>query len=224
MQAQGEEHFDLFDRDGTPLGRSKARRLVHRDGDWHRSVHIWVVGFLPASKAPWLVFQRRSQAKDTWPRAIDVAVTGHLRAGETVVDALREADEEIGLRLRPEDVVRLGLRRREDARRPGIIDNELQEIFATVEPVAIADLRADPEELEAIVAIPFASAGPLLRGEEADAACIRLEVGNGGAPVFVGDRILESEFVPALDGYYARAYASLSVLVSGGHPEAWEIG
>jgi 8-oxo-dGTP pyrophosphatase MutT (NUDIX family) len=44
-----------------------------------------------------VLFQRRSAAKDTWPGAIDVAVTGHYRAGESLAEALREAEEEIGL-------------------------------------------------------------------------------------------------------------------------------
>ena len=37
------------------------------------------------------------QSKDTWPGALDVAVGGHLRAGETLAEAVREAEEEIGL-------------------------------------------------------------------------------------------------------------------------------
>src|SRR6185312_16932533 len=111
------ELFDLYDRDGAPLGLRKARAEVHRDGDWHRSVHIWVVlregpGLPDAPRAPCLLFQRRSLEKDTWPGALDVAVTGHLRAGEAILDGLREAREEIGLELGPSDVIRLGLRRR----------------------------------------------------------------------------------------------------------------
>ncbi len=224
MKAQDEgELFDLVGRDGRPLGRSKARALVHRDGDWHRSVHIWVWGLLPAGaiEGPHLVFQRRSAAKDTWPRALDVAVTGHVRAGETVAETLREAEEEIGLPLRPEEVVRLGLRRRADARRPGVIDNEVQEILARRAPVEIAALVPDAAELEAIVALPFdAAEGVLGRGEEAPG--VRLVRGEAGAR-FVGERIRGSDLVPAPDGYYAKAYASLAVLLSGGVPEAWTI-
>src|SRR3954469_2867720 len=94
-----DELFDLYTSEGEPLGRTKARALVHRDGDWHRSVHVWVV--LQSAAGPCVLFQRRSTAKDTWPGVLDVAVAGHLRAGETVDDALREAEEEIGLSLAP---------------------------------------------------------------------------------------------------------------------------
>jgi isopentenyldiphosphate isomerase len=217
MSAQDEgELFDLYTPEGAPLGRQKPRGQVHRDGDWHRSVHIWVWGLLDG--APHLVFQRRSASKDTWPRALDVAVTGHLRAGESIEDALREAEEEIGLSVRPADVLRLGSRRRPE-RRPGVIDNELQEILARAAPVEIAALAPSPAELESIVALPFAEAGRVL-GDGGEAMGRRLLPGGG----FGEERIRGVDFVPALDGYYAQACASLAVLLSGGIPGAWEIG
>lgn len=57
-----EEHFDVVNADGSPAGFSKARSLVHRDGDWHRSTHIWVL----AGDGRLLV-QKRSSLKDTFP-------------------------------------------------------------------------------------------------------------------------------------------------------------
>jgi isopentenyldiphosphate isomerase len=223
-QAQDErELFDLYDRAGAPLGRAKPRGEVHRDGDWHRSLHVWVWGNLDG--APWLVFQRRSAGKDTWPGAIDVAVTGHLRAGESIAGALREADEEIGLSLGPADVWRLGLRRRPDTRRPGVIDNELQEIFAAVGPAALEALRPSPAEVEAVVLLPFEAAGAALRGEQSEAIGLRLVSGaGGGAARFVEERIAGADFVPAPDGYYRAAHVSVGVLLTGGRPVAWEIG
>jgi isopentenyldiphosphate isomerase len=225
MKAQDEgELFDLYDQDGSPLGRSKPRGLVHRDGDWHRSLHVWVA-LRRAPEAPaWLVFQRRSPAKDTWPGAIDVAVTGHYGAGESLADALREADEEIGLHLAPADVARLGLRRRPDAHRPGVIDNELQDILAAVAPVDLASLRPSPAEVTALLALPFADAGALFRGERPFADGLRLVVDAGGAASVVEERIAFADFIPADDGYYARAFESLAALLAGARPEAWVIG
>ena len=73
-----DERFDLFDDAGRPLGRSKARGEVHRDGDWHRSLHLWVWGI--ESGEAFVIFQRRSMTKDTWPGALDVAVGGTFGA------------------------------------------------------------------------------------------------------------------------------------------------
>jgi hypothetical protein len=37
------DDFDIF-RDGPmPTGETKPRALVHRDADWHRSVHVWLI-------------------------------------------------------------------------------------------------------------------------------------------------------------------------------------
>lgn len=59
---QTEEEFDILNEDGTFRGFSKARSLVHRDGDWHRSTHVWV--FTRDGK---VLVQLRSAQKDTFP-------------------------------------------------------------------------------------------------------------------------------------------------------------
>jgi isopentenyldiphosphate isomerase len=220
--AQNEgELFDLYTREGVPLGVRKARAAVHRDGDWHRSVHIWVWGLVDG--VPHLVLQRRSAGKDTWPGALDVAVTGHARAGEPLEATLREAEEEIGLPVRLEEVVRFGLRRRADRRaRPGAADNELQDIFARVLPAPIAELEPCPVELDGILAIPLASAAAVLDGG-GEAQGLGL-VREGGAARLVPEIVRGGELVPAPDGYYAKAIASLAVVIAGGTPAAWEIG
>ena len=97
-----DELFDVLDENGCPTGARKARGAVHRDGDWHGALHIWVGGIATGGR-PFALFQRRSRSKDTWPGALDVAVGGHLRAGETLADAIREAEEEIGLVVAMED-------------------------------------------------------------------------------------------------------------------------
>lgn len=57
-----EERFDVLKPDGTHAGYSKARSAVHRDGDWHRSTHIWLV-----DTDGRILVQKRSELKDTFP-------------------------------------------------------------------------------------------------------------------------------------------------------------
>lgn len=52
----------MLREDGTHMGFSKARSLVHRDGDWHRSTHVFVC----ATDGRVLV-QLRARGKDTFP-------------------------------------------------------------------------------------------------------------------------------------------------------------
>jgi isopentenyldiphosphate isomerase len=98
------ERFDIYTRDGVHLG-VKDRADVHREGDWHRSIHIWVVR--PSERA--LLIQQRAADKDTWPGYWDASVGGHLSAGEIYEDAYREVEEELGVRIDPETFVPLGV-------------------------------------------------------------------------------------------------------------------
>jgi isopentenyldiphosphate isomerase len=215
----GDEPFDLYTRDGAPLGRTKARRDVHRDGDWHRSLHLWVWGLLEG--VPHLVFQRRSLEKDTWPGALDVAVTGHARAGETIDATLREAEEEIGLAVRLEEIVRLGMRRREE-HRASVHDNELQEIFARVLPADLLALRPDPDEVSGLLMVRFEDAETVLC-DGGRTAAKRLVLEETPAH-FVTQHVSTSEFVPAKDDYYRKACESIRVVLSGGTPAPWTLG
>lgn len=144
------ERFDLVDEDGRPLGRTKARAEVHRDGDWHRSLHLWIV----LRGTDRVLLQRRSALKDTPPSRVDVSVAGHLRAGESLDDAFREAEEEVGLCVRREDCVRLESRR-SVLRTPTVHDRELQEVFLAFTDAPFEALRPSADEVAGLLAVPL---------------------------------------------------------------------
>ena len=215
------ELLDLCDRDGSLLGRTKARWRVHQDGDWHRTIHIWVWTY-DHDHCPALVFQRRALGKDTWPGAIDVAVSGHLRAGETFEEALREAEEEIGLRVDMSDLVQLGRRRHCVATGREHRDNELQTIFATRAPVSLKGLRPFTDEVSAVLVLPHAAAGELFR-REIDAAWATRHVTDADSADLLQAPLTAQSFVAAPDGYYLRAHASIAEVMAGSAPKAWEL-
>ncbi|MEZ4506233.1 MAG: hypothetical protein R2848_10455 [Thermomicrobiales bacterium] len=68
------ELFDVLTADGKRTGVAKQRALVHRDGDWHASIHVWVYGI--DQGGPYLAFQRRGRFKDTLPLKLDATVGG----------------------------------------------------------------------------------------------------------------------------------------------------
>uniref|UniRef100_A0A0G4FNN3 Nudix hydrolase domain-containing protein n=1 Tax=Chromera velia CCMP2878 TaxID=1169474 RepID=A0A0G4FNN3_9ALVE len=75
--------------------RQKSRGDVHRDGEWHRAVHIWL-----ADNDGRVLLQKRSEHKDTHPGMWDVSVAGHIDAGgDPLRSAVREIWEEVGLTL-----------------------------------------------------------------------------------------------------------------------------
>ncbi|KAA8495686.1 Nudix hydrolase 3 [Porphyridium purpureum] len=91
-----EEEFDVLNRDGSPALQRLPRSVVHAEGHWHRSVHVWIVD----EKEGTLLLQMRAPDKDTFPNRLDVSAAGHIAAGEGSWDtALRELEEELGVEL-----------------------------------------------------------------------------------------------------------------------------
>lgn len=88
----------------VPTGVVKERGLVHRDGDWHRSIHAWVAQKNnnsdddDATTTVSVLLQRRSPYKDTHPNLLDVSCAGHVNSGcSNIYDTTkRELEEELG--------------------------------------------------------------------------------------------------------------------------------
>lgn len=172
------ELFDVVTEDGKPTGITKQRGQVHLDGDWHRAVHIWVYGV--DVDRPYLLMNQRGRHKDTWPLALDATVGGHLGAGESVEDAFREVDEEIGIRVDPARFEWIFQRKRSSGGLiPGILDQELQEVYLVRDDRPITAFNPNPAELEGIVQVAVTDAGSLFRGEVKTAQGVVLVATNG---------------------------------------------
>jgi isopentenyldiphosphate isomerase len=166
------ELLDVLTPDGLPTGRTKPKPDVHRDGDWHRAAHVWLV--TPDRR---VLLQRRAAVKENWPDLWDISVAGHISAGESAVDAgVRETQEEIGLALAPEDLTHLGtLRWQAVLNDDTYIENEFHEVFVAVvdidfdalvlDPAEVAEVALVwPEEIERYEVVPNDEEYALLRG------------------------------------------------------------
>ena len=165
QQAQDpNERFDVVTENGEPTGVTKARADVHRDGDWHKAIHIWIYGI--GKHGPVLLMNQRGKHKDTWPLGLDATVGGHLGAGETVEDAFREVEEEIGVRIDPARFEWIFQRKRSSGSLiPGVLDQEIQEVFLLRDDRPLTAYMPNPAELEGLVQIDVEQAGPLFRRE-----------------------------------------------------------
>ncbi|XP_002452967.1 nudix hydrolase 3 [Sorghum bicolor] len=96
MAAAPEEHLDVLNAAGEKTGVSKPRSEVHRDGDYHRAVHVWIY----SESTGELLLQRRADCKDSWPGQWDISSAGHISAGDSsLFSAQRELEEELGINL-----------------------------------------------------------------------------------------------------------------------------
>lgn len=147
-----DEAFDVLDDAGFKTGVVKPRHAVHRDGDWHAALHLWIV-----DEEDRVLVQRRSPYKDLAPGRLDVTVGGHLRAGEPWPAALREAEEEIGRVVDVSEARHLG-RFRSERVYEGAVDREFQEVLVARIPGPIRQYLLDPNEVSALYAVPLSRA------------------------------------------------------------------
>ena len=150
------EPTEVLNPSGLPTGEVKARAAVHEGGDLHRTLHLWFV------RDGQVLMQRRAAGKDLEPGKLDVAVGGHFRAGETLLEVLREAREELGVTVAPGELKYLGTfratRHYPELGDAGIIDNELQESYLLVSDVPLTSYRLDPAEVEVLYELPLEGA------------------------------------------------------------------
>lgn len=137
------EWIDVLDAGGAFTGVVKLKPDVHRDGDWHRCAHVWIV----ASDGR-LMLQRRALVKENWPDLWDISVAGHVSAGETAIDAaIRETFEEIGLRIAAGELLHIGTLRYSVELREDYIENEFHEVHVLRRDVELSSLALDPLEV-----------------------------------------------------------------------------
>ncbi len=203
-----DELFDVIDAEGRPLGLTRRRADVHRRGDWHRALHVWIYGVHDAS--PFLLFQRRSMLKDTAPGRLDPTVGGHYGTGETIDDVLREVEEELGV---PADLASLrfaGVRVRSSEAEPGIIDREIQDVFLWRRDDSLESYTPDPVELDGLVEV---SIDWLLSVFGHGAGSLSTRTLTAATKQVTEVVLRPDEFLPSVDRYPFRvAVAALAAL------------
>ena len=188
------ELLDIYDERNLHLG-VKERAAVHRDGDWHRVFHCWVV-WRDAQGSDWLLLQRRGAHKPTFPLHLAVTVGGHYRAGETVEDGLREVREELGVDLPFTALIPCG-RRSLVARWHGLIDREVADTFVYVSQRPLTDYPVMAPEVADLVALQVTDCLALFAGERAS---VSAQTATGTCKITLAD------FVPQHEEMYTEAF------------------
>lgn len=145
------EYFDVLDENGNMTGEVKLRQEVHRDGDWHKAVHIWIF-----NRNGEVLLQRRSPNKDSYPNMLDISCAGHLSAGDSSIDgALRELEEELGLYVDKEELKLFDCMKISRVFKETFINNEFNDLYYLITDKKTNDMTIQEEELSEIFFIPF---------------------------------------------------------------------
>lgn len=193
-----DERFDVVDAMGVPTGVAKRRADIHRDGDWHRAVHVWVYGADAAGA--FLLLQRRGLDKDTWPGMLDTTVGGHLAAGETPAEALREVEEELGIVPDPAALRHAGTRMIASEGN-GVVDREIEEVYLLRDDRPLTAYRPAPAEVDLLARVPLDAWIAFLFGESDRVTAETVAARNGATGPLA---ITADQLIPAPDRYYQR--------------------
>lgn len=208
------EWFDIYDDALNPIGQA-TREETHAKGYWHATVHCWLYEL--RDEELYVIFQRRQKDKDTNPLCYDITVAGHLSAGESVHDAVRELKEEIGIttsfqHLKPIMVIK------EDVRgvykgQP-IWDREISHVFALANPVPMHLWRLQQEEVMAIYAAPLTQLQTLFQGHIDELQVSGYALNDSGELVLDNQLILAEQFVPRQRSYYLDVLAAITKIAA----------
>ena len=103
------ELLDIVDENGAPTGETVDRETAHAMGIRHRTSHVWLLRYRRGR--PEVLLQKRSADKDSFPGCYDISSAGHIPAGDGFLpSALRELEEELGVKAEPSSLILCGQR------------------------------------------------------------------------------------------------------------------
>jgi isopentenyldiphosphate isomerase len=141
----GDELIDIYDSKNRPLNEKKMKSEAHRKGLWHRVAHVWIYN---SNKE--IMLQLRAKDKEVYPNVWDISVAGHIAAGEKeIVSAMREVEEEIGLKIKESELQLLNIRNVQFTTNT-TINNEIIYLYLLKFDGNIKQLKIQEEELQEI--------------------------------------------------------------------------
>ena len=160
------EMFDVIDMDGNKTGAIKERGVVHREGALHATSHIWIARKNEKSGYD-ILLQKRSACKDSHPGCYDISSAGHIGAGDEALEsALRELEEELGIKAKPENLLEFGVQYKnyegEFYGRP-FRDNQRSILYLYKEPINMDELVLQESEIESVIWMDYKEALEAIR-------------------------------------------------------------
>ena len=139
-----DEKIDVLDENtGEKTGEVILKSEAHKKGIWHGSIHILIVN----NDRNKTLLQKRCADKKLYPNTWDIAVGGHISAGEDdLTSAKRELEEELGLNPEVYNLEKIG-KTTEKLNNNGVISNEFVSIFIVYADIDIKDIKLQVEEV-----------------------------------------------------------------------------
>ena len=120
---------------------------AYTQGYWIATFNLWMVRTQPE---PALLMQMRSKQSQLEPNSLDVTVGGHYQSGETMLDGLREADEELGKSYAKQNLTFLGRKIYVGIDTKQRLRKNIVYVFIGVDNDPLTSFALQPEELDGL--------------------------------------------------------------------------
>lgn len=147
----------------SPSGMVMTKDKAYTQGYWVGAFNLWIIKRQPIAS---LLFQRRSRKVMLAPLKLDVTVGGHYKAGEGIYDALREAEEELGKKVKKEDILFVGRRIYIGVDTQSRVRKNVVNTFITEDERELREYRLQEDELAGLYEIPIQVLESMFEGKE----------------------------------------------------------
>ena len=209
-----QELFDIYDEHDQKMG-TVPRDEVHAKGYLHHSFHCWIARDTPEGRK--ILFQKRQDSKDTFPGLYDITAAGHLSAGETVEDAVREVEEELGIPVRMDQLTSFGTidyYATGTAGGKAFIDREKCFVFGYLLNLPLTDYRLQQEEVAGLYETDLDGVIALFEGTQSTISASGIHSGqeSNDEPQIFDTTLSLQQFVPHKCDDYLYVFKELKKL------------
>lgn len=206
-----DDQIDIYDADLRPLGRMDWLE-AHKTGQWHRTFHCWVYSSAEGGK---LLFQARSP-HGNFPNLFDVSAAGHLDAGETLLDGVREVQEELGIRVDSDALHHVGERVEVADQANGQRNREYQSVYLLQLDEEATPLTPDPKEVWGAFWMRLSDGFDLFSGRKEHVSVTGIEYQESDGGYRPATRTVSTEdFIPRVQRYYLAALICVERVLDG---------
>jgi isopentenyldiphosphate isomerase len=208
------ELLDYYDDNMNYMGRAD-RVEVHSRGLWHKTFHCWVLQ--SDSEGDSILLQRRGRHKTTYPGKLDITAAGHLEAGESPEDGVREFQEELGVALDVSALHFLGIRVAASIAGKEI-NREFNHVYLFRSTLPLDVYRLQRSEVASLVRMPVNEGLRLFAREVNDVRVTGFEVSSNGTRSNVDYQATLDDVIPRKDNYYLKIFMMAQRLLEGRTP------
>jgi isopentenyldiphosphate isomerase len=189
------------------------RKEAHYAGRWHRTFHCWVVNLKPE---PTMLYQLRAPRMKNYPNMLDVSAAGHIEAGESVHDGVREVHEELGIKATVAQTIYLGERVEVADQANGQRNREYQSVYLLVADLVLADYKPDPHEVWGLFQVKVSDGLDLFSARKDQVETQGIHYDESSKTYVEQTRIItSSDFIPRIQRYYLAALIAAERALEG---------